>query len=335
MNLIDRYVYAVTKELPSDQRKDIEKELYTLIEDMLSERQASTTSEKDVEAVLHDLGDPKLLADKYRDKKRYLIGPENYDKYTYILKIVLKATVLGITIATFIGLAVEPVNAAEAIARLIANVIGAGFSAFAWVTGIFAVLEVKGVNINESMEKEKGDWKPKDLPEIPEKSAIIKPADAIAGIIFSILTIILFNYSPEFLGAYIFDGERQLLSIIPIFNVQFIRESILIFNIVFCLGILRDFIKLWFGKYTINLAVITTILNVAGLALSLILLTNPNLWNADFLNVYGNIPDLNLPFMGGTLNFFTFFTKFFTVVFVFAFTLDTGVTIFRALKYRR
>lgn len=38
MELIDRYIYAVTKKLPQKQREDIEKELRTLIDDMLEER---------------------------------------------------------------------------------------------------------------------------------------------------------------------------------------------------------------------------------------------------------------------------------------------------------
>lgn len=38
MELIDRYVYAVVQKLPEQQRNDIRKELYGLIEDMLEER---------------------------------------------------------------------------------------------------------------------------------------------------------------------------------------------------------------------------------------------------------------------------------------------------------
>ena len=36
MEMVERYIYAVTKKLPEKQRSDIEQELRSLIEDMLS-----------------------------------------------------------------------------------------------------------------------------------------------------------------------------------------------------------------------------------------------------------------------------------------------------------
>ena len=40
MDLINRYIYAVTQKSPESQRADIEKELHGLIEDMLEDRGA-------------------------------------------------------------------------------------------------------------------------------------------------------------------------------------------------------------------------------------------------------------------------------------------------------
>ncbi|HLR66794.1 MAG TPA: hypothetical protein VK105_06585, partial [Virgibacillus sp.] len=98
MDLVDRYIYAVTQKLPQAQRRDIADELHGLIEDMRDERaETSKTSENDIEEVLLELGNPRELADKYRGTKRYLIGPNIFDTYILILKIVL------IVISSLIG----------------------------------------------------------------------------------------------------------------------------------------------------------------------------------------------------------------------------------------
>ncbi|MDF2536663.1 MAG: hypothetical protein K0R18_2825, partial [Bacillales bacterium] len=99
MELIERYIYAVTKRLPEAQREDVAKvtkrlpeaqredvakELRGNIEDMLSDN----PSQHEIEGVLIELGEPSKLATEFRGKKRYLIGPEHFDQYISILKIV-------------------------------------------------------------------------------------------------------------------------------------------------------------------------------------------------------------------------------------------------------
>ena len=46
MEMINRYIYAVTQKLPQSQRKDIADELRGLIEDMLEERAGQGTGKK-------------------------------------------------------------------------------------------------------------------------------------------------------------------------------------------------------------------------------------------------------------------------------------------------
>lgn len=60
MDLINRYIYAVTQKLPESQRADIEKELQGLVEDMLEDRGVGveTASLEEVEQVLLELGPP-------------------------------------------------------------------------------------------------------------------------------------------------------------------------------------------------------------------------------------------------------------------------------------
>ena len=72
-DLIKRYIYAVTKTLPARMREDVEKELHSLISDMLEERcQDMPPTEHDVLVVLTELGRPAELAAKYRPERAFI-----------------------------------------------------------------------------------------------------------------------------------------------------------------------------------------------------------------------------------------------------------------------
>ena len=59
-DLIDRYIYAVTKHMKSTMKKDVAAELETIIQDMLEERcEDVTPTERDIKVVLTELGTPK------------------------------------------------------------------------------------------------------------------------------------------------------------------------------------------------------------------------------------------------------------------------------------
>lgn len=87
-SLTDRYIQEVARRLPEEQRADIAAELRGTIADTIDGRLArdgldETTAER---AVLQELGDPSLLAMKYRDRPLYLIGPELFPAYWALLR---------------------------------------------------------------------------------------------------------------------------------------------------------------------------------------------------------------------------------------------------------
>ena len=63
MNLIENYVYEVTRRLPEKSRNDIVLELTSTIEDTLPENY----TENEVMEALSKLGNPAQLAASYRD----------------------------------------------------------------------------------------------------------------------------------------------------------------------------------------------------------------------------------------------------------------------------
>lgn len=98
--MIDRYIYAVTKELPKKSRDDTADQLRVLINDKVDQVDDSLTEEEKMDRVLRELGEPKKLANTYRGRERYLIGPKYYDKYLGVVKGVVLSIFIGLSIAT-------------------------------------------------------------------------------------------------------------------------------------------------------------------------------------------------------------------------------------------
>ena len=92
MNLIDRYVSEVGKNLPLlNGREDIEKELKSTLEDMLEDRvqNSGRTRDEALEIeVLKEYGSPQKVASTYNPHP-YLIGPKLFPFFLFVLKIVL------------------------------------------------------------------------------------------------------------------------------------------------------------------------------------------------------------------------------------------------------
>ncbi|MDX9692506.1 MAG: hypothetical protein RBT45_08615, partial [Acholeplasmataceae bacterium] len=89
-DMIERYVYAVTRRLPENIQEEVKNELKANIYDMLDEN----PSEEDIEKVLLDLGHPRDIAAKYQPTERYLISPKYFGDYIYTLKIVVMIFIL-------------------------------------------------------------------------------------------------------------------------------------------------------------------------------------------------------------------------------------------------
>jgi len=329
--LIDRYVYDVTRRLPQEQRRDIEKELRSLIDDMLAARKSDAEpSVEDVTAVLKELGKPSELAAKYCGTKRHLIGPDYYDIYWLVLKIVLAATGFGLVIALIVSSVVTPPeNAISMAAESFGGIFGGLVQAFAYVTIAFALVErfAKDGHIG------KMDWSPKDLPPVPslnqKDSVYIKRADPIVGLIFGVIGLIIFNAMPWILG-YVtaMDG----VEFIPVFNLDVVRTMLPLINLMICLGILKDMLRLIAGRYTIKLSVGIAVINVAMLVLNIVIFLPPAIWNADFLTSLYAATHVDLFVSQTAKAIWTMLPTIIVVLGTIGYLSDTGVTLYRGAR---
>ena len=294
MEMVEKYIYAVTHRLPQSQRADIAKELRGLIEDMLMERtNGGPSSQEDVESVLVELGNPKDLAEKYRGSSRYLIGPVLFHPYVTVLKIVFFALLVAMSVVFIIESMVEPRSVIEHIFGYVTSVISASMQAFVWVTIGFAIAQYKGVEPNAGIPGKSEKWSTADLPPVPDEKKRIKRGEAITGIVFSIIFLVFLHSSNHLFGVMMFE-DGELVNIIPFLNNERIEQFINIIYVITVIGVLKEGLKLIIGKWTKKLAIYNLILNAVTLVLVAFLFKDQAIWNPDFMKELNQVSNTEL-----------------------------------------
>lgn len=297
--LIDRYIYQVVRRLPRDQRGEVSLELQELIGDML---EAGGSAED----VLSKLGDPAKFAEKYQDRSHCLIGPEYYDNYVWLLRIVLTcvtATVFvvsviqgirdGIVLADGETAGAAIMAASTGIANGFTGIFIAGLSAFGGVTLAFAVMERRKIRFEMKKEKnwtvsDLGDnftgkqkvWTPGNLSPIPHKKAMISRGDSIVGIVFIMIFGVLLIFAPQFFGAVFPDGE--VVRTIPVFNLDQWDIILPLFILSLAIGLADEVLHLVVGHYCRLVMISSIVTGGLQMILLFLLLKAFPLWNPGF-----------------------------------------------------
>jgi len=336
---IDRYVYEVTRRLPEKQRKDISQELHSLIDDMVQDQfPEKDITVEDINIVLRQLGNPRDFANKYREKQQYLIGPEYYDMYFFILKIVLSAVLFGMVVAIVVGNLVSlPDNALTFVTDILAAAFSGVFQAFAWVTIIFAVLSrygdsITGIHsIKTEMAKSK-EWDPAYLPDVPAKNARIKKSEPIIGIIFGVIFLIFVNSAIQFIG--IISITSNGTTIVPVFDPAAIREFLPLINIILIIGLVKELIRLFIGKYTLQMSFGIFVLSAISLVLTILVFTNPDIWNHNFVAELNSLFSMKEPANFDSAQLWSIVYRVFIGISIFGFAVETLSNFVRSIRYK-
>lgn|SRR5690625_92280 len=275
--MIERYIYAVTKELPKDNRKEISNELRRLISERMRRLDNTLSEEEKMMKVLTDLGDPKKLANQYRNKERYLIGPKYFEKYIMVMKIVMLSIFFGLSLVHGFSILFEVNSVLDMLGGYIGSLLSALMQGAAWVTGVFALLEYNEISL-EHEEKEE-PWNPNQLRAVPNEKARISRGESIFSIVFSTIFLTLFFFSPGAIGIYYFIGDN--MNFIPLFNLQALAVFQILIFIVFTFDILIEMLKIIQGRWSRNLAIIVTALNILSALILIYALSNVAIWNEE------------------------------------------------------
>lgn len=317
-DLIERYVYAVTKRLPRKQREDVAQELRGLVDDMLAERCGGVTpSEKDVRVVLTELGTPQELYAKYDENaEKCLIGQPYYSTYKFVLKIVLISAAVGMTFSSWILQMLEPQPWIGMLGNWFTMVYNSLLAAFAIVTLLFAFFYHKGIRITEPFNFD-------DLPPVPKKSQEISKWESIGGIVFCMIFVVLFLFTPQVFSV-ILEGV-----VISLFEIETVKQTWFIIVAFAACGIIRESVQLMEGRY--NKKVLTTALVTDALSavLSIWWLVGFDLINQTFLASLKTIfaEEGNI-----VIGMFAHFDLFFLGVMLFALVLDAVDVTVRTLR---
>jgi hypothetical protein len=138
MELLDRYLAAVRRNLPADEAADITEELRDVLLARAEEREAAS-GDADWPALLKEFGHPLVVAARYR-KHQWLIGPELYPFYVHFMKVVA-LIVVAVTVAVASVKAVFGGDIGALVPGLMGSLWWAAVASVGSVTILFALIE--------------------------------------------------------------------------------------------------------------------------------------------------------------------------------------------------
>lgn len=263
-NLIDKYIYNVIKHLPEKIRLDVKNELNANIYDMLPDN----FTEKDVMNILNSLGDPEEMAEQYRIKKRYVVSPQNYEKYMLTLNISIIVTSISFFFLGSFYILKKYIDSNNIILKVLKTlsfgillIILAILLSYAIVTFVFHMISIIG-------KETKKKWTIEQLEELPkEKDYLINKKRIYINVtslsIVAILGLFLLIFCPEFtLFKLQIKFDKNLL---PVFIPMFVASFIFL--------VIKTIIKLRYVKITYLTTILDTIYHLyTGIILIVFLL---------------------------------------------------------------
>ncbi len=280
MNLLDKYIEEVGKRLPFRNRRDLQAEIRSTIEDMLEDRSRETGRPVDdalTGEILAEFGSPDKVAAGY-SPARYLIGPRLYPIFSLVVRIVL-TVLFAVMLAVFciqhfssgLGAAVF----AAALVKFLPGLLGALISAFGNIVIVFAIIE--RVKPDAKFDEEDEKWTPADL-EFEKDPDHAGRGEQIFGILFTVLGLAMLNLYPHVIGIGAFkDGEWMF---IPALSPAFFSYLPWI-NLLGILQILLALYLLRRGLWNTVTRLASLAVEAGGIVLAGFMLAGPSLVSLD------------------------------------------------------
>ncbi len=260
MEIIKKYIYAIQRRLPAQNKEDIAKEINSLIFDELEGKfgKRDEYTEAEIEEVIKEMGHPREVASRYRGDKQLLIGQEIFPIYKMVLAIAAGATTLGLVVSYIVRVINEAAAGNATFMLFLSNfgqLLGSLFSAILGLVGsvtiVFALIQHFGKFDSEDVNIY-DDWKPKDLPELPEEKDRVQKWEAIVSMFFIIVGAVILNYYVAYGNLPFIINEGAQVTVLPIFSVEALRHYLPLWNLSLGLSFILQIILLTQGKYTLG-----------------------------------------------------------------------------------
>lgn len=189
-SLTDRYVWAVSRRLPDETGRDVARELRGTIEETIEGRIAAGEEPAAAErATIVDLGDPEVLARAYGGRPNHLIGPDYYQPWIALVRMLLTIVLpIVVTISCVAAAFADGADLGTVIGTGVETLVTAGVHMLAWPTLVFALIERSDQGKDPS-ELGLGRWDPDRLedPEVAGHRA--SAGEAISEVVLGLVLL--------------------------------------------------------------------------------------------------------------------------------------------------
>lgn len=283
----DRYLTAVLRGIPINQRLDVDMKLRKAIDTSVMQRMVRGEDPGAAERmVLRELGDPMRLSAKYSGRSLSLIGPTFYPEYIRLLRLLISIVVPIVTVVVGFTTALS----GESLWNIALAAVGSGFMvgiqvAF-WVTLVFAVIERRTTDRSSVTSV----WDLDDLPEITVNRISI--GDTLASITGLSLLVLFLLWQPGYQESFDLGGPS-----IPILNPELSTLWIPLLIVILLGSITLELVKYRTGKWTVPLAAVNSLLSLSFAITVIFLIVSDQLLNPEFTAVitagdFGGFMDL-------------------------------------------
>lgn len=289
--LMERYLYAVKRELNDKSRDDIVAEIESYIYDLLEERFVGVheVGEKDLETILKEMGAPRKVAAQY-SPQHYLVGPRLFPLFMLVTKILVTVVLGALTLSMVINLVVNPANNVWMVMlEYFGSLFSAALSTIGILTLIFAGIEcaARGRDIEEIEELQ--ELHIHDLPQLPEQEKEVGQLGVSIEIILGIIGLVFFTYIQKTGGRLPYwmtpSADTQL---VPVFTPGFMQFVPFILGLT-GLEIARNLILLVQGCHTSLTTWWQIAAKIADIILLIFLITSLPLVTLDYFQyILGN-----------------------------------------------
>lgn len=280
MELIERYIFAIKRRLPAKVSEDIAIEIRSLIYDELEGKfgEKEEFSKEEAETVMLEMGHPREVAERYRGDKQYLIGPELFPMYKMIVGIVIAANTLGFVIS-FIEQCFTMINpdlwqGIKDFLIFLPQIFSSWWVSIGVITIIFALIE-RFTNF-DGKEFISDGWKPRDLPELPEKSEIVRLWEPIVSISFIVIWIVCINSFIYSDGTIV--NNFSSITIFPTFNMVALRQYLPLWNLSIGLSLALQIVLLSARKWTFGTRIFEIIIDLFSIFILAVMLNGPSIF---------------------------------------------------------